>query len=217
MTHDYYDPVEVPWLNPAEIASRAGDFLRAAHSAATIPIPVELIVEREGLDIVPVPSLRAAYDLDGGTSLDCKRIFVDSYLADAYETRYRFTLAHELGHVILHRDLFRELANRVTSTAEWLAAHADLSDMRGGSLEWQANCFAGHLLVPDHHLRCEFENARQEIGEQIRTAVAQGIDRPMVVDVAWESLVMRLAQPFRVSRGVIERRLKFEGITSADL
>ena len=54
-----------------------------------------------------------------------------------WKTRELFTLAHELGHLVLHR--------KGTVTREH-----DLRAMRGG--EREANAFAGRLLVPDAFL-----------------------------------------------------------------
>lgn len=54
-----------------------------------------------------------------------------------YETRQTFTLMHELGHVLLHRDSF-------------IDADADLNSHQ--SMESAANAFAGHILVPDDTL-----------------------------------------------------------------
>jgi len=50
------------------------------------------------------------------------------------ETRQSFTLMHELGHLLLHRDSF-------------IDEEDDLFDRRGR--EREANAFAGYLLVPD--------------------------------------------------------------------
>lgn len=50
--------------------------------------------------------------------------------------RDRFTLAHELGHLLLH-------------TGVRFARHVDPQTVKAfRSSEWQANCFAGELLVP---------------------------------------------------------------------
>lgn len=55
--------------------------------------------------------------------------------------RDRFTLAHELGHYILHSD--EGFARRI----------ADSSTPAFRKSEWQANAFAGELLVDSRHVR----------------------------------------------------------------
>ena len=65
--------------------------------------------------------------------------------------RQRFTVAHEIGHFIFHREL---LANGVSDT---LAYRADAVELPNVNIkrehEWQANNFAANLLIPDHWLR----------------------------------------------------------------
>ena len=60
-------------------------------------------------------------------------------------SRYRFTMAHELGHYILHSHLFKEQG--VTSIGE---SDETLSISKNVSrkLEYQANSFASYLLMP---------------------------------------------------------------------
>ena len=65
---------------------------------------------------------------------------------------YRLTIAHEFGHQLLHTDL--GLARSVP-TGE-LPAYRDS--------EWQANCFAGELLVCHRHAhKCRSADAAMEI------------------------------------------------------
>ena len=62
-----------------------------------------------------------------------------------YNVRKRFTMAHELGHHILHSHIFNELG--VTSVGE---SEETLAISKGDSrrLEYQANKFASFLLMP---------------------------------------------------------------------
>lgn len=64
--------------------------------------------------------------------------------------RLRFSIAHELGHLFLHRELF-ESANIQTPDhlLDWLNEH----DGRKYEFEREANEFAGRLLVPVETLR----------------------------------------------------------------
>ncbi|WED56149.1 ImmA/IrrE family metallo-endopeptidase [Exiguobacterium profundum] len=74
---------------------------------------------------------------------DYKKIVIRE---DVYEKalagnpRHRFTLAHEIGHAILHNDV-KKLA-RVDGKLPIIKAYEDP--------EWQANEFAGELLAPEH-------------------------------------------------------------------
>ena len=70
---------------------------------------------------------------DGSVFLHDERQF-DVILSDAVSPlRNRFTLAHELGHRILHRPKARSYAKRLDSTP----------------VEWEANWFAAGFLMPE--------------------------------------------------------------------
>lgn len=68
---------------------------------------------------------------------------------DVYEgaisgvARDRFTIAHEIGHFILHQPANIALARN--EVAETIPAYKDP--------EWQANTFAGELLAPPHIIK----------------------------------------------------------------
>ena len=57
--------------------------------------------------------------------------------------RQLFTIAHELGHLLLHQ-----------------ASYKDSNDMEDGSQEKEANLFAGAFLVPDDGLKKEWEESK---------------------------------------------------------
>jgi len=65
--------------------------------------------------------------------------------------RQRFTVAHEIGHFIYHRDLLRQ------GVGDTLAYRAEGSELPNPLItreqEWQANNFAANLLVPSRWLR----------------------------------------------------------------
>lgn len=73
--------------------------------------------------------------------------------------RRRFTIAHEIGHFIYHRDLLQAHAG----VSDTLAYRADdivmPNPLIGPQQEWQANNFATNLLIPNHHL-----SAMQDFG-----------------------------------------------------
>lgn len=67
--------------------------------------------------------------------------------------RDRFTLAHELGHFLMHKDCLVGLAR--VGTGEKLPAYRDS--------EWQANAFAGEFLMDSDVIR---GMSAEEIAEQ---------------------------------------------------
>lgn len=182
------------YLSISQAKRKAATFLERHHPSGSIPIPIEWIVEKSlKLEIIPVPLLRSTYGMDGSISVDLKSITVDQELMEDIPNRYRFTLAHEVAHLELHSALIRGW--RINSVEELRAKMASLSPEIYRSLEWQANCLAGYLLVPAPSLIAEF--AQLHIGES---------------ELEIAEAVQNLSQVFEVSSKVIEIRLEKEGL-----
>jgi hypothetical protein len=93
------------FMPPDEVEKIALDFLQLHHPANTIPIPIEEIIELKLLiDIVPTPGMVAETGVDAATSHDFTQINIDEQQFNSVPNRARFTLAHEVGHLVLHRD-----------------------------------------------------------------------------------------------------------------
>jgi len=107
--------LQPPFLPYDTLRRRAGDFLRTHHPEGSIPVPIEEIVEfRYRIDIIPVPGLQEAFEVDGFISSDLKAITVDSFVYERRPGRYRFTLGHELAHAVLHRRIYQAHQFRTT-------------------------------------------------------------------------------------------------------
>jgi len=99
----------IPFYSYEDLRKKADEFLHKHHPSGNIPIPIEEIVEFEfRINIVPVLGLQREFEVEGFTSSDLKNIYVDEYVYTDRITRYRFTLAHEIGHIVLHRHLYRD-------------------------------------------------------------------------------------------------------------
>jgi Zn-dependent peptidase ImmA (M78 family) len=62
--------------------------------------------------------------------------------------RWRFTLAHEIGHLILHSKPFEGRLAEKTDDNFSLSFSYNVSEMTSKRIELQANIFASHLLLP---------------------------------------------------------------------
>jgi hypothetical protein len=101
------------------------------------------------------------------------------------EVRRRFTVAHEIGHFIFHRD---RLANGVSDT---LAYRADAVELPNPNIGWeqerQANNFAANLLIPSPILKTaqaaglNDDQALAEYFQVSRTAMRIRLGLPMLV------------------------------------
>jgi len=189
-----------PFLSYRDLRRRAGDFLRTHHSAATIPVPIEEIVEFQyRIDIIPVPGLQDAFEVDGFIASDLKTITVDAFMQKRRPGRYRFTLAHEIAHVVLHRRIF--LANRFRRVEDWKHFQREMDEADRRWLEWQAYAFAGLVLVPTEPLLAEYQKA-------LRVAGRAGLSLQKAGEVARPYISEWLARRFDVSSQAIEKRLE---------
>ena len=106
--------VIAPVLSYEDINNRAEDFLREHKRNDTLPVDIETIVEFDlGLNIFPFPNLQETFDIEGFISGDLTVIYVDEFIYNHRLSRYRFTLAHEMGHVVFHSDLISSIQNRL--------------------------------------------------------------------------------------------------------
>lgn len=104
------------------------------------------------LDLIPYDGLFRGFGADAAIAADFTGIYVDEETYDMIDNapewklnRLRFSLAHELGHYFLHRDIFdaQDLQDDC-HFLDWLNQH----DGKKYAIEQEANEFAGRLLVP---------------------------------------------------------------------
>ena len=85
-----------------DIKKIVGDYRDSCGLEEQIPVDVEKLVDVIlKINVIPIPSLYRSYEIDAFISNDFKKIYVDEYLYINLESQYRFTLAHELGHMVL--------------------------------------------------------------------------------------------------------------------
>ena len=152
---------------------------------------------------MPLPGLRDLLEVDGFISSDLSCITVDQFVLERRLNRYRFTLAHELGHLYMHRDIYAEL--KFGTLNEWKQFQREVDEADHGWLEYQAYAFAGLVLVPTGHLKARFQSAA-EAAERI------GFSQQSEPEAFLEYLIEALREVFQVSDAVIARRLRYENL-----
>jgi Zn-dependent peptidase ImmA (M78 family) len=145
---------------------------------AHLPVDVFTLVELElKLDVIPFDDLFAKYNVDAALLHDFTGIYVD---AEAYilwekgpvwkQNRLRFTVAHELGHCVLHREIAaQQTFTSFAAFALWVRDH----NGKKYSLEQEANEFAGRLLVPRDRLISDFEEFARQAGSDTALEIRQ--------------------------------------------
>jgi hypothetical protein len=194
----------VPRYSYNELAAAAGSFLQQRHPSRACPVPIEEIVELKlRLDIVPTPNLQADFDTVGFTSSDLSAIYVDDFVYRKRPARYRFTLAHEVGHIVLHSSLYQ--SRTFDSIAEWKQVISSIEDEDYGWMEWHANAFAGLVLVPPATLRAQTALCLKRVQEHAPSAKEEP-------EAYREFVELCLSQAFEVSTEVIAKRMEKDGI-----
>lgn len=193
-------------LSYDDIRSKAEGFLDRYHSERSIPVPIEEIIDLQlHLDIVPMPGLRRTYDCEAFITSDMEWIYVDDHTYRNVATRYRFTLAHEIAHAVLHQPVYREL--EIVDLDSWKTAQRELDDVEYGWLEWQAYAFAGLVLVPPNDLRLRFEECVGRVRDT-------GVDPNDLTEPAMRMICGYLAREFDVSTQVVEKRINKDGLVA---
>ena len=160
------DQFKARWITTDEINSVVRKFLSSFDYSDSVPVPIEDIVELDlGMDIITIPGLKDNFhtvdlDIDGFISPDFRSITVDEYVEQKRRNRYRFTLAHEVGHMMLHGYVYEQYSFRTSE--EWISIILNMPPRDREIVEWQANEFAGLILVPRRVLKGEFRKEEDE-------------------------------------------------------
>ena len=172
-----------PFIHNEQIADLICRLRTEYGILSAIPVEVEEFAELDlEIELIPFPGLRAEVNADAFISRDFQSILIDNdyYNMDKMRPRVRFSIAHELGHLFLHKDYFLEQCPMATED-EWREFMRDMDDYTHICLEKQANLFAALLLMPADDFLANVRNR-----------------------VSFSTMTRRYA----VSTGVIERRLQ---------
>lgn len=133
-----------------------------------LPVPVESIAEhflKYDLEITD-QGLFANPSFLGGISFETNTIFVNASIED-HEGRYTFTIAHEIGHHVLHKDLYDEL---ISDRSQIMCREEKKKPL----IERQADRFAAALMMPRHAISVEVKRLvqmkPQSLGEALKLA-----------------------------------------------
>jgi hypothetical protein len=152
--------MKVKYLRPEEIEAASlrllAEYGRKFGVVDRPPVPVEEILESHlglHLGFDDLPKKLNAPDVLGATWVRDRRVLIDQSLDPTVyiekEGRYKFTVAHEVGHWELHRHRFIDNPGQ----AALFASSPEPSIVcrtrsQKDPMEWQADNFAGYLLMP---------------------------------------------------------------------
>lgn len=196
--------LDIPYLTYSDIGQRAQNFLAQYHPSLEIPVPIEEIVDvKMGINIFPFPRLYKDHGLNGFLSRDRTTIYVDELQYDQFNEKYRFTLAHELGHYVLHKSCYENLP--FESPDEYVKWRLSVTPEDISWFETHGDWFAGHVLVPTDRL--------EEICLKVVSKYQDKFSKfKTIPDDIWSYISNEVATYFEVNPPVVEIRIKKENI-----
>lgn len=202
----------VPTLTRKDVEARAESVLQKARAVIAIGVPIEVedLLERYfdlRLYIGKPYEIGQGESVLGAIFFDRREVFINDELLEA-PGRYRFTLAHEIGHWVLHQNV----VDPIEYAWEFVPGHryrGRLVLCRAGDfspVERQANMFAAALLMP----RWSFVKATQEEAEELGL-VREGSGYLITAEQC-NQLSRALARHFAVSVEAARYRLEELGL-----
>lgn len=146
----------------------------------------------------------------GEIDFESKEVCISDSLLKG-DPRWRFTVAHELGHIVLHSAAIRQSQiNAIQESIDDEELDVEISDETIKRMEIQANSFASQLLIPEDKLMVEYCKLFLEKG--VRNFPNLQIDsQPCNIELLkW--FLSNLALHFNVSKAAIEKRLQKLGL-----
>jgi hypothetical protein len=174
-----------------------------------LPIDVVTLIElRLKLDLIPFDDLFDKFGIDAALIQDFSGIYVDAqsyYELDSgpiwKRYRLRFSLAHELGHYVLHRALAeKQKFTTFDQFFEWIRS----SDGEKYNLEKEANEFAGRFLIPRNRLVDHYSEMKAKV-EQVMPEWRESSEFQ-------RSFCKQINDRYAVNAEVIRVRLDREGL-----
>ena len=200
-----YSKLKCKFIKKEEISNTVEEFRNNYWKSGTVPIDMESIIERGlHIDIIPKYGIRQLDKIDSYLKSDLTGIVVDimQYMdpQGRYENRLRFSFAHEIGHFVLHKYVYKEFGIETPEDYYDFVMYFPETEYR--SFEWQANEFAGSLLVPRDRLVEEIEHCKEMLQERELLYLWDENREQVLI-----SMSPLLGRVFGVSDDVIERRI----------
>lgn len=143
--------LDVEYLKYGQIAKESIKFL-TQNNAHPIPVLIEDIIDiGYGINIVPFPGLKDTFETDGFITSDFSSIYIDNFVYERRYYRYRFTLAHEIAHLVLHYKYLSKY--KFTNIDEWKTFLTEVDANEHSKIETQGYHFGGLVLVPQIELK----------------------------------------------------------------
>jgi IrrE N-terminal-like domain len=200
-----YSAFKCKWIDQNQLRELADQKRQKYWPEGILPVDTTKIIElRLRLEVDPMFNLLSELDVDAYLKTDLSGIVVDHecYMNDKFLNRLRFSMAHELGHYFLHREIYSVLS--LSSPEDWKEFIQNVPETEYEAFEYQANEFAGRFLVPH-------EKLKSTIMDSIEMIRRSGIEYMLSdSDMVLSRISPFLRRIFGVSEQVIEIRVRRE-------
>ena len=175
-----------------ELENIAEDILRNADSCIQgFRVDIEKLIETK-YGIIPDThfGLQEKYGVMAYMLTQGNHLFIDDKLMDnpRLGQRYRFTLAEELAHFILHQDIYKDCK----TLDERIEKESFLTRQENWFLETNAKALASAILMPKTMIEKQIDNLLSMVGNN---------------PTHTSSIITKLSQEFDVSVQAVKRRL----------
>ena len=195
-----YSKANIPFFDYDTIDKRADEF-RKKYNKNRVPIDIEKLIEIDlEIDIIPTENLKSICGTDALIQSSWKSIYVDKkiYTDERYLGRYRFSVAHEMGHLILHKNIYSKLG--IESLKDYYNFLENFPSREYDYLEGQAHKFANCLLIPKEALAKERNKLIEETPHYL-----DGFDERKLI----QYIATPLSRKFKVSEQPMEIALSY--------
>ncbi len=188
----------VTFLKPDDITKRVNSYVPQFEIVNALPIDVERLIEKNGISLVVVPDMRSIDGLESYITTDgVDKIYIDQYQYDKDVVRARFTIAHELGHLVLHKELLK--SQNITNETKYFEFRKNITTDEEKRLEIQAYIFAGYILMPQKTFNSEVNKIVERFGGKGKIAVYE-----------LRHIIEHISKTFQCSNQSAMKQLKYE-------
>jgi hypothetical protein len=146
-------------------------------------IPMDIFVAALGATLIEEPLTNSDGKIIRGNTKTLIKVNSDI----KFEERKRFTIAHEIGHYILHNKLELDVHNETSNSLNWF--NSAEQQAKKGIQEWEANDFAAELLMPEALVRKETFRKKfspdlvKQLSTRFKTSITSIIYRLLSLDI----------------------------------
>ena len=144
-------------------------------------IPMKYFVSGLGATLIEEPLKNS----DGKIIMGKSKTLIKINSNIPYASKKRFTIAHEIGHFLMHKNI--EIHNENSNTLNWF--NNTEQQLKKGIQEWEANDFASELLMPEPIFRREANGKEftpellKKLSERFKTSLTSTVFKSLQLDL----------------------------------